>query len=212
MRGAGGLVDGGVGPARQQAGEEVEQLLAAAEAALADQGYAGLRVDDVLDAAGLSTRAFYRHFRSKSELFLALFDREMTRAQQRLGSKIARASTPDGKVESWAAAMLALAYDGRLTGRTRLFLVERQVIAREFPDEIARCIRMMLEPLEAAISEGRESGAFPDADSQRDALAIHHLCTGLMVDRLLGIGDGLSRDDAVALVTRFALTTLRGRA
>ena len=71
---------------------------------------------------------------------------------------------------------------------------------------------MMLEPLEAAISEGRESGAFPDADSQRDALAIHHLCTGLMVDRLLGIGDGLSRDDAVALVTRFALTTLRGRA
>ena len=212
MRGAGGLVDGGVGPARQQAGEEVEQLLAAAEAALADQGYAGLRVDDVLDAAGLSTRAFYRHFRSKSELFLALFDREMTRAQQRLGSKIARASTPEEKVESWAAAMLALAYDGRLTGRTRLFLVERQVIAREFPDEIARCIRMMLEPLEAAISEGRESGAFPDADSQRDALAIHHLCTGLMVDRLLGIGDGLSRDDAVALVTRFALTTLRGRA
>jgi AcrR family transcriptional regulator len=212
VRGAGGLVDRGVGPAGQQAGEEVEKLLAAAEAALADQGYAGLRVDDVLDAAGLSTRAFYRHFRGKSELFLALFDREMTRAHQRLGSKIARASTPETKVEAWAAAMLALAYDGRLSGRTRLFLVERQVIAREFPDEIARCIRMMLEPLEAAIAEGRSSGAFHRADAQRDALAIHHLCTGLMVDRLLGIGDGLSRDDAVALVKRFALTTLRGRA
>jgi AcrR family transcriptional regulator len=212
MRRAGALADRGVGTARQHGDEEVEQLLAAAEAALADQGYAGLRVDDVLDAAGLSTRAFYRHFRGKSELFLALFDREMTRAQQRLGSKIARVSTPETKVETWAAAMLALAYDGRLSGRTRLFLVERQVIAREFPDEIARCIRMMLEPLEAAIAEGRDSGAFPGADSQRDALAIHHLCTGLMVDRLLGIGDGLSRDDAVASVTRFALTTLRGRA
>jgi AcrR family transcriptional regulator len=191
---------------------EVEKLLAAAEVALADQGYAGLRVDDVLDAAGLSTRAFYRHFRGKSELFVALFDREMTQAQQRLGSKIARASTPDAKVEAWAAATLALAYDRRLSGRTRLFLVERQVIAREFPDEIARCIRMMLAPLEAAIEEGRGSGAFPGADPQRDALAIHHLCTGLMVDRLLGIGDALGRDDAVALVTRFALTTLRGAA
>jgi AcrR family transcriptional regulator len=212
VRGAGGLVERGVGLAPPQAGEEVEQLLAAAEAALADQGYARLRVDDVLDAAGLSTRAFYRHFRGKSELFLALFDREMTRAQQRLGSKVARAPTPEAKVEAWSAAMLALAYDGRLSDRTRLFLVERQVIAREFPDETARCIRMMLEPLEAAIAEGRGSGAFPRADAQRDALAIHHLCTGLMVDRLLGIGDGLSRDDAVALVTRFALTTLRGRA
>jgi hypothetical protein len=84
------------------------------------------------------------------------------------------------------------------------------VIAREFPDEIARCIRLMLEPLEHAIEEGRVAGEFPDADPRRDALAIHHLCTGLMTDRLLGIGGGLTRDDAVALATRFALTTLRG--
>jgi AcrR family transcriptional regulator len=204
------LIDRKVDRAGQKADEELAQLLAAAEIALAEQGYAGLRVDDVLDAAGLSTRAFYRHFRGKSELFVALFDREMTRAQQRLGAKVTRASTPRDKVEAWVAAMLALAYDGRLSRRTRLFLVERQVIAREFPDEIARCIRMMLEPLEAAIAEGRDAGVFPEADPQRDALAVHHLCTGLMVDRLLGIGDGLSRDDATALATRFALTTLQG--
>jgi AcrR family transcriptional regulator len=208
----GGLVDRAVDHAQQkagEAGEEVELLLAAAEVALAEQGYGGLRVEDVLDAAGLSTRAFYRHFRGKSELFLALFDREMTRAQQRLSARLARASTPEAKVAAWTAAMLALAYDGRLSRRTRLFLVERQVIAREFPDEIGRCIRLMLEPLEGAIADGRDVGVFPVADPQRDALAIHHLCTGLMTDRLLGIGGGLSRDEAVALATRFALTTLQ---
>jgi AcrR family transcriptional regulator len=188
---------------------EFDGLLAAAESVLAAQGYAGLRVDDVLDAAGLSTRAFYRHFSGKSEMFVALFDREMSRAQQRLRAKLAGASTPEAKIEAWVAAMIALAYDSRLARRTRLFLVERQVIAREFPDEIARCIGLMLEPLEAAIQEGRDTGAFPNADSSRDALAIHHLCTGLMTDRLLGIGGGLSRDEAVELATRFALTTLR---
>ena len=207
--GAGRLVDQAGDQTRQKADEEVGRLLAAAEVALAEQGYAGLRVDDVLDAAGLSTRAFYRHFRGKSELFLTLFDREMTRAQQRLRSKLAGAPTPDAKVQAWAAAMLALAYDSRLARRTRLFVVERQVIAREFPDEIARCVRLMLEPLEAAIEEGRDGGAFPGADPTADALAIHHLCTGLMTDRLLGIGGGLGRDDAIALATRFALTTLR---
>jgi AcrR family transcriptional regulator len=210
-RPARGLVDRVTDPGQQRANQELGRLLAAAEAALADQGYAGLRVDDVLDAAGLSTRAFYRHFRGKSELFLALFDREMTRAQQRLRAKLAAAATPEAKVEAWVAAMLALAYDSRLARRTRLFLVERQVIARELPHEIARCLRLMLEPLETAIAEGRDAGAFPRADPEGDALAIHHLCTGLMTDRLLGIGSGLNRDDAVALATRFALTTLRGQ-
>jgi AcrR family transcriptional regulator len=209
MEGSGVLVDRKVDPAWHKANEEVELLLGAAEDALADQGYAGLRVDDVLDAAGLSTRAFYRHFQGKSELFLALFDREMARARHRLAAKLASAPTPEAKVETWVAAMLALAYDSRLARRTRLSLVERHVIAREFPDEIGRCVRVMLAPLEEAIAEGRDAGAFPNADPEGDALAIHHLCTGLMTDRLLGIGGALSRDDAVALAARFALTTLR---
>jgi AcrR family transcriptional regulator len=212
VTGARELVDEAVDPGRQKADEELGRLLAAAETVLVERGYEGLRVDDVLDAAGLSTRAFYRHFRGKSELFVALFDREMTRAQQRLRAKLTAAPTPEAKVEAWTAAMLALAYDSRLARRTRLFQVERQVIAGELPDEIARCVRLMLEPLERAIEEGRVAGSFNGADPRRDALAIHHLCTGLMTDQLLGVGDGLTRDAAVALATRFALTTLRGAA
>jgi AcrR family transcriptional regulator len=192
---------------RQGSVDEVEQLLAAAEAVLARGGYAGLRVDDVLDEAGLSTRAFYRHFRGKSELFLALFDREATRAGERLRTKVAAAGSPAAKVEAWVTATLALAYDARLARRTRVFLVERQVIASEFPDDVMRCVLLQLAPLEHAIEEGRASGGFPDPDPERDALAIHHLCSGLMTDKLLGTGT-LGRDDAIALATRFALATL----
>ncbi|HKH26000.1 MAG TPA: TetR/AcrR family transcriptional regulator [Acidimicrobiia bacterium] len=188
--------------------DEVEQLLAAAEKLLATGGYEGLRVDDVLHEAGLSTRAFYRHFRGKSELFLALFDREAALAGDRLRRKVASVRTPAAKVEAWVAATLALAYDGRLARRTRVFLVERQVIAAAFPEDVIRCVRQQLAPLEAAIDDGRSSGAFPAAEPTRDALAIHHLCSGLMTDKLLGTGT-LGRDDAVALATRFALATLR---
>jgi AcrR family transcriptional regulator len=183
-------------------------LLTAAEAVLARGGYEGLRVDDVLDEAGLSTRAFYRHFHGKSELFLALFDREAARAGERLRRKVAGAGTPAEEVEAWVASTLALAYDARLARRTRIFLVERQVIASEFPDDVIRCVRLQLAPLEAAIEAGRSSGAFPTAEPEGDALAIHHLCSGLMTDKLLGTGS-MSRDHAVALATRFALATLR---
>ena len=188
--------------------DEVELLLTAAEAVLARSGYAGLRVDDVLDEAGLSTRAFYRHFRGKSELFLALFDREAARAGDRLRRKVAAAGTPVEKVEVWVASTLALAHDARLARRTRVFLVERQVIASEFPDDVVRCVRMQLAPLEEAIEAGRLSGAFPAAEPEHDALAIHHLCSGLMTDRLLGTST-MGRNEAVELATRFALATLR---
>jgi AcrR family transcriptional regulator len=186
----------------------VELLLTAAEAVLARGGYEGLRVDDVLAEAGLSTRAFYRHFHGKSELFLALFDREAARAGERLRRKVAAAGTPAEKIEVWVASTLALAYDARLAGRTRVFLVERQVIASEFPDDVIRCVRLQLAPLEEAIEAGRSVGAFPAAEPERDALAIHHLCSGLMTDSLLGTGS-MTHDHAVALATRFALATLR---
>jgi AcrR family transcriptional regulator len=188
--------------------DEVELLLTAAEAVLARSGYEGLRVDDVLDEAGLSTRAFYRHFRGKSELFLTLFDREAARAGERLRRKVAAAGTAAEKVEAWVGATLALAYAARLARRTRVFLVERQVIASEFPDDVIRCVRLQLAPLEEAIDEGCSSGAFPAAEPERDALAIHHLCSGLMTDKLLGTGS-MDRDNAVALATRFALATLQ---
>jgi len=74
--------------------DEVEQLLTAAEAVLARGGYAGLRVDDVLDEARLSTRAFYRHFRGKSELFLALFDREAALAGERAAATFRWSRSP----------------------------------------------------------------------------------------------------------------------
>jgi AcrR family transcriptional regulator len=187
----------------------VELLLTAAEGVLARRGYEGLRVDDVLDEAGLSTRAFYRHFRGKSELFLTLFDREAARAGERLRRKVAAGGAAAAKkVEVWVGATLALAYDARLARRTRVFLVERQVIASEFPDDVSRCVSLQLAPLEEAIEEGRASGEFPTAEPEGDALAIHHLCTGLMTDKLLGTGS-MGRTEAVELATRFALATLR---
>ncbi|MGQ0803307.1 MAG: TetR/AcrR family transcriptional regulator [Actinomycetota bacterium] len=204
------LVDRSTGRARAKSADEVERLLGAAETVLGQAGYGGLRVDDVLAEAGLSTRAFYRHFRGKSELFLALFDREIVRADERLRAKVGAASKPEARVRAWIDANLALAFDPRLARRTRLFLVERHVVATEFPGEVERCVRLLLAPLEEAIAAGRDAGAFPGADPAGDALAIHHLCAGLTTDRLLGVGT-ITRAEAVALVERFALTTLKGR-
>ena len=189
---------------------ELDELVAAARAVLAERGYDGLRVEDVLQRAGLSTRAFYRHFSGKSALFLHLFEQESMRADQRLRARVDQADGPVEAVAAWVAAVLAVVYEPRLAKRARLFAGERGSLARRFPEAIDRMNQHQLQPLENAIASGRASGAFPYADPVTDARAIHHLCSGLINDRLYG-STTLSRGGAIAVATRFALTTLQSR-
>jgi AcrR family transcriptional regulator len=201
------VVERAVVPVRDRSAREVDQLLDAAGAVLRRSGFSGLRVEEVLAEAGLSNRAFYRHFRGKSELFLALFEQESDRAAERLESLVARAPDPEAKVRAWVRAVLALAYDPRVAARTRLFAREEAVMAAEFPDETGRCVERQLAPLESAIADGVATGVFPAADPARDARAIHHLCAGLMTDRLAERG-ALGREQAMALAAGFALQAL----
>jgi AcrR family transcriptional regulator len=187
---------------------EIDGLLAAAREVLADRGYDGLRVEDVLQGAGLSTRAFYRHFSGKDALFLALFEQESKRSDQRLRARVEQTSNPAEAVREWIAAVLAVVYDPRLAKRAQVFAGERGSLARRFPEEIDELNRRRLECLEAAIEAGRAKGVFASADPATDARAIHHLCNGLIDDRLYN-ATTLSRADAVALATRFALGALQ---
>src|SRR5262249_4246279 len=75
-------------------------ILAAASKSVREHGVRGLSISAVLDRAGLSTRAFYRHFESKDHLVAAVF-LEMARAEKRrLRRRMAEAATP---VEAVAA-------------------------------------------------------------------------------------------------------------
>jgi AcrR family transcriptional regulator len=187
---------------------ERQVLLSAAQRLLERDARDPLRVDDVLEEARLSTRAFYRHFQGRTELFLALLAEETDRAAGRLRTRIDRQDSAEAKVRAWVEAVLALAYDGRLAPRARLFAGERASLVEEFPAEVDRCVRTQLAPLEAVIAAGRDDGTFPNADPVADARAIHHLCAGLMADKLWGSG-ALNRSRALALATGFALQALR---
>jgi AcrR family transcriptional regulator len=51
-----------------------ERMLDAIVQAVADKGYAGATVADVVSRAGVSRKTFYEHFRDKEECFLAAYD------------------------------------------------------------------------------------------------------------------------------------------
>ena len=71
-------MDGADRPRRRRA-ETVERLLDAALETFADVGFAAASVEDICRRGGFTRGAFYSSFRTKDELFGALFARETAR-------------------------------------------------------------------------------------------------------------------------------------
>jgi AcrR family transcriptional regulator len=81
-------------------------ILRGAAEAFGRSGYAHTSVQDILQAAGVSRRTFYRVFRSKDDVFRVLFDRAVETALQLIRDAVAVAATPAAKVEAGLQAYL----------------------------------------------------------------------------------------------------------
>lgn len=78
---------GGVVSPQQQRGEETRtRIMEVAEESFARQGYDATGIAEICRRAGVSKGAFYHHFASKQELFLALLDAWLARLDAQLES------------------------------------------------------------------------------------------------------------------------------
>ena len=98
------------------------RLLDAVGRAVADKGYSGATIDDIVRAAGVSKMTFYQHFRDKEDCFVAAYEA----AGEELFERVRAANTrPEGWLERTAAGIRAyltwLAGDPALA---RAFLIE----------------------------------------------------------------------------------------
>ena len=71
-----------------------DRIVAAAERAFSASGYAGVGVDALAQGAGITSGAFYGHFRSKAEVFRAAAVAGLTRLRQGIGTFHARPDQP----------------------------------------------------------------------------------------------------------------------
>lgn len=66
--------------------ERREQILAAANRAFAQAGFAATSLDDVAQEAGVTRVILYRHFDTKADLYRALLDRACIRLAEKVGT------------------------------------------------------------------------------------------------------------------------------
>jgi AcrR family transcriptional regulator len=147
-------------------------ILAAAAEALREQGVRGLNVAAVLDRAGLSTRAFYRHFESKDHVVGAVFLEIAHAEKRRLQRKMAKAADPVEAVGAWIDGRLDLAFDENIKSDLRRLSMEAQSQTFAAPELIQPAFEEMLTPLIEQLSRGVAGGVFHDIDPVTEARSI----------------------------------------
>jgi AcrR family transcriptional regulator len=144
-------------------------ILAAASQSLRENGVRGLSIAAVLERAGLSTRAFYRHFDSKDELVAAVFLETARAERRRLQRRMAAAATEIEAVAAWIDGRLDLAFDENIKSDLRRLSLEAQSQTSASPGLVQPAYAEMLKPLSEALQHGLQRGVFHHIDPVTDA-------------------------------------------
>jgi AcrR family transcriptional regulator len=202
-------VERAVEPHYARSSEQVEQILRAAVRLIRDTETLDLRVTDVIAAAGVSNRAFYRHFSGKAELLITVLEEGNRLFMERVERRMARCPTNLEAVECWIRGMLARAQEGRAPTDTRPFLVNGLRFAYEFPEEALAADEVLRAPLRQALERACAAGELELLDIEANVSHIVQLTLGQMGWSLI-VREPLAEPD-VDEVVAFAVAGLRRR-
>jgi AcrR family transcriptional regulator len=179
-------------------------LVDAATRVMARKGYTAMSLDDVLQEAGLSTRAFYRHFHSKVALLEAIRLQEAVSISRSLERVVRNAPDPVAALEAWISRFLDVFYQPRRAERAALLASEGGRESRLSNEMMREMRKMSCSPLVAALRAGHQAGLLHSPIPEADAYTIYEL---VQVRRTAG-GDPPDRAAVYEHVVRFAWPAL----
>jgi AcrR family transcriptional regulator len=200
-------VPGGESPVVSLQTTEKKSIIEAAYRCLTESAGAAVSITDILAAAGLSTRAFYRHFESKDGLLLAMFrsDSDLVIAELRTAS--ATATSPAEALRRWIDRMLRLTAEESRRRRVLILTSEEAQRARGYAAERARFQAEQEASLAQILRDGRLDGSFPLTDPWPDARSIR-AAVGQAFEEQMSSEPPVTADQAAAQVTDFVFRAL----
>ncbi|WP_234796754.1 TetR/AcrR family transcriptional regulator [Mycolicibacterium porcinum] len=181
---------------------ERRAIIKAAFSCLSEPHTGAVPLAAVLARAGLSTRAFYRHFESKDALFLAMQESSGKSLGRRL-DQIADDTdgAPAEQLALWIRVSFDVIHDARLRGRAMVLDLEEVRSAKGYQSVQEQWRLDRERSLAALLRRGRADGSFPLTRPDRDAAAIRAVVSHEL-SRLSADGDW---ECACAAAVDFAL-------
>jgi AcrR family transcriptional regulator len=183
---------------------ERKLLLDAGLRVLRASGYDRATLDEVLAEAGLSTRAFYRHFSSKDELLIAIFRRDGESGVRRIAKRVAAVDDSLAALELWVDDVLEIRFDPASRARSLTLLDHGASTAAGYLQERDRAVDDFARPLAEVLERGLADGTFPRARPAQDARTINAVTWAVSRHA----GEGSSLEEARHYVLSFCLPAL----
>jgi AcrR family transcriptional regulator len=175
---------------RKPRAETRHQLLDAAARVFARRGLHGTSAEEVSEEAGFSRGALYSNFKSKEDLFLALWEERIERRRRELRDVVENSEDPGAGVEAAAADVV------EVLGRERewfLLYFEFALYAARDASFLPR-FQIVREQGLAKLAEGlarglKQAGIESSLSSNDLALAVKALSYGIALERLVDEDD-----------------------
>ncbi|WP_205538855.1 TetR/AcrR family transcriptional regulator [Mycobacterium kyogaense] len=156
--------------------DERRRIIEAAYRCLSDAHREPVTMSTILRTAGVSSRAFYRHFRSKDDLFLAL----MQQAADELAARVDRVAaaeigSPVHQLAAWIGEVFDLVVDPHRRMKMAVIDSEEVRAAAGYRESRMYAHDSRESSLAEILRRGRAVGAFPLTDPEYDAAAISAL-------------------------------------
>jgi AcrR family transcriptional regulator len=181
-------------------------IIDAAYSCLSEPHSGPIPVAAILQRAGVSTRAFYRHFESKDELFLALLRQESDALAHRLDRIVDEPGAPADQLKAWIRGMFGWMHDAELQMHLTVIDSDEVRAAKGYRETRERAHLDRERSLVEIIRRGRADGTFPLADPEHDAVAISAVISREMVNQKPGDDERLQL--SLDWVLKFALRAL----
>ena len=140
-------------------------------------------ITDILDEAGLGTRAFYRNFSTKHDLLLEMFRRDREAVLAQLREVVARAETPIEALRLWMTHMFDIITDPRRRKRMATFYSDEMRRTPGYPRELELFATAEEAALAAILHRGRADGTFTACTPEADARSIRAAFEAAFLDR-----------------------------
>ena len=124
----------------------MELLVSATLAVAARRGTIEPSVREILEQAGLSTKAFYRHFRSKDELLLVTLEEGSRVLVEYLEHRMSTVPDPLDKVGAWINGVVRQAVNPSAARRTLPWTLGASRLATVFPEQFDKNQARIIAP------------------------------------------------------------------
>jgi AcrR family transcriptional regulator len=185
---------------------ERQRIIDAAYRCLDRNSGTSASINEILDEAGLATRAFYRNFSTKHDLLLEMFRRDREAVLAEIRATVARAETPVEALRQWMTHMFALTSDPRRRKRVATFYSEEMRRTPGYGRELELFATAEQAALAAILHQGRANGTFTACNPESDARSVRAAFEAAFLDRF----NQKSSADAAEDVEQLLAFVLRG--